>query len=59
MSVELKKSVRVVRGANRRSKWAPAEGYRYDGEYFVEEVRGVSFLYIHRIFELCLGDMLA
>lgn len=39
MNANLKKSliykhpIRVVRGANPRSKYAPAEGYRYDGLY--------------------------
>ncbi|KAH9948586.1 PUA-like domain-containing protein, partial [Amylocystis lapponica] len=33
-----KKPVRVVRGANVKSPYAPAEGYRYDGLYIVERV---------------------
>ncbi|KAK7018449.1 PUA-like domain-containing protein [Favolaschia claudopus] len=31
------KPVRVIRGANPNSAWAPAEGYRYDGLYTVTE----------------------
>jgi hypothetical protein len=42
MSVSSKKPVRVVRGWNGNSKWAPAHGYRYDGLYIVEKVRAVS-----------------
>ncbi|KIM48172.1 hypothetical protein M413DRAFT_223612 [Hebeloma cylindrosporum] len=36
-SCELKKPVRVIRGFKSRSKYAPAEGYRYDGLYRVEK----------------------
>jgi len=45
VSYYLKRPVRVVRGANEKSKWAPAENYRYDGLYFVEKgyiERGIS-----------------
>ncbi|KAF9453785.1 hypothetical protein P691DRAFT_657740 [Macrolepiota fuliginosa MF-IS2] len=35
-SCETKKPVRVVRGFKVRSKYAPSEGYRYDGLYTVE-----------------------
>ncbi|KIJ95627.1 hypothetical protein K443DRAFT_682892 [Laccaria amethystina LaAM-08-1] len=44
-SVETKRPVRVVRGPNDKSKYAPAEGYRYDGLYVVEKAyldKGVS-----------------
>ncbi|CAL1715864.1 unnamed protein product [Somion occarium] len=34
-----KKPVRVIRGFQGKSKYAPAEGYRYDGLYVVEEAR--------------------
>ena len=33
-SVETRKPVRVVRGYKLNSPYAPAEGYRYDGEFF-------------------------
>jgi hypothetical protein len=36
MSAESKKPVRVIRGFKCKSKYAPAEGYRYDGLYVVE-----------------------
>ncbi|KAF9483689.1 SRA-YDG [Pholiota conissans] len=36
-SVETKRPVRVIRGPNRDSKYAPAKGYRYDGLYIVED----------------------
>ncbi|KXN89993.1 E3 ubiquitin-protein ligase UHRF1, partial [Leucoagaricus sp. SymC.cos] len=36
-SCETKKPVRVVRGFKVRSKYAPSEGYRYDGLYTVEK----------------------
>jgi hypothetical protein len=45
--MRLKKAVRVVRGKNRKSKWAPAKNYRYDGEYLVEKVRAA---FIHHFF---------
>ncbi|KAG9016268.1 hypothetical protein FRB90_003558 [Tulasnella sp. 427] len=35
-SCETKKPVRVIRGYKLHSKYAPAEGYRYDGLYTVE-----------------------
>jgi len=35
ISAESKQPVRVVRGANKYSKWAPTTGYRYDGLYLV------------------------
>ncbi|KAF8151792.1 PUA-like domain-containing protein [Crassisporium funariophilum] len=35
-SVETQRPVRVIRGANSNSKWAPTRGYRYDGLYIVE-----------------------
>ncbi|KAF8966118.1 PUA-like domain-containing protein [Flammula alnicola] len=35
-SAETKRPVRVVRGPNPKSKYAPARGYRYDGLYIVE-----------------------
>ncbi|KAF9490559.1 hypothetical protein BDN71DRAFT_168282 [Pleurotus eryngii] len=34
-SFELKRPVRVIRGAGLGSRYAPAEGYRYDGLYMV------------------------
>ncbi|KAJ7320747.1 PUA-like domain-containing protein [Mycena albidolilacea] len=36
-SFKSRKVVRVVRGKNPASKWAPASGYRYDGLYFITE----------------------
>ncbi|EJU01741.1 hypothetical protein DACRYDRAFT_66665 [Dacryopinax primogenitus] len=36
-SVETRKPVRVVRGFKLQSKYAPKEGYRYDGLYIVEK----------------------
>ncbi|KAK2461892.1 hypothetical protein APHAL10511_006355 [Amanita phalloides] len=36
-SVETKKPVRVIRGFKLKSKYAPSEGYRYDGLYSVEK----------------------
>ncbi|KAF8640478.1 hypothetical protein AX17_000141 [Amanita inopinata Kibby_2008] len=36
-SVETKKPVRVIRGFKLKSKYAPSEGYRYDGLYAVEK----------------------
>ncbi|KIL70800.1 hypothetical protein M378DRAFT_155736 [Amanita muscaria Koide BX008] len=36
-SVETKKPVRVIRGFKLNSKYAPSEGYRYDGLYTVEK----------------------
>jgi len=35
-NVESGQSVRVVRGAGATSKWAPDDGYRYDGLYRVD-----------------------
>jgi len=35
-SKEHKREVRVIRGPNLKSKYAPREGYRYDGLYIVE-----------------------
>jgi len=46
MSVVLRGSVRVVRGPNENSKWAPTTGYRYDGLYRVVKVCVVGFAYI-------------
>jgi len=37
MSVNTKRAVRVVRGQNPSSLWAPVKGYRYDGLYIVDE----------------------
>ncbi|KAJ3548403.1 hypothetical protein NM688_g5305 [Phlebia brevispora] len=37
MSVETKRPVRVIRGYKLKSKYAPTEGYRYDGLYTVEK----------------------
>jgi E3 ubiquitin-protein ligase UHRF1 len=37
VSAETKKPVRVIRGFKCKSKYAPAEGYRYDGLYVVEK----------------------
>ncbi|KAL0951146.1 hypothetical protein HGRIS_007881 [Hohenbuehelia grisea] len=36
-SVETKQPVRVIRGYKLQSKYAPSEGYRYDGLYSVEK----------------------
>ncbi|EKM61020.1 uncharacterized protein PHACADRAFT_247318 [Phanerochaete carnosa HHB-10118-sp] len=36
-SVETKKPIRVIRGYKLESKYAPLEGYRYDGLYTVEK----------------------
>ncbi|KAF9481401.1 hypothetical protein BDN70DRAFT_876367 [Pholiota conissans] len=36
-SCETKKPIRVVRGFKSQSKYAPSEGYRYDGLYIVEK----------------------
>ncbi|KAI0348037.1 hypothetical protein BDW22DRAFT_47112 [Trametopsis cervina] len=36
-SVETRKPVRVIRGYKLHSRYAPAEGYRYDGLYTVEK----------------------
>ncbi|KAJ7812323.1 PUA-like domain-containing protein [Mycena olivaceomarginata] len=36
-SFKSRKVIRVVRGKNPASKWAPASGYRYDGLYFITE----------------------
>ena len=38
ISAETKRPVRVIRGPNRHSKYAPEAGYRYDGLYRVEKV---------------------
>ena len=38
-SVETQNPVRVIRGFKLKSKYAPREGYRYDGLYTVEKVR--------------------
>ncbi len=38
ISAETKRPVRVIRGPNKHSKYAPAAGYRYDGLYVVEKV---------------------
>jgi len=38
MSVNTKRAVRVVRGRNPNSPWAPVKGYRYDGLYIVDEM---------------------
>ncbi|EMD33378.1 hypothetical protein CERSUDRAFT_117990 [Gelatoporia subvermispora B] len=35
-SKETQRPVRVVRGPNDKSRWAPLEGCRYDGDYIVE-----------------------
>ena len=40
MNVQSKQAVRVVRGPNGDSKYAPKDGYRYDGLYKVEKVSG-------------------
>ncbi|KIM40470.1 hypothetical protein M413DRAFT_11387 [Hebeloma cylindrosporum] len=37
MSCKLRKPVRVIRGSTLKSDYAPAEGYRYDGLYMVNE----------------------
>jgi len=37
MSYQLRKPVRVIRGSNLRSAFAPRQGYRYDGLYMVVE----------------------
>ncbi|KAF8907030.1 PUA-like domain-containing protein [Gymnopilus junonius] len=37
ISADTKKPVRVVRGPNKNSPWAPDKGYRYDGLYIVKE----------------------
>ncbi|KAF9459917.1 PUA-like domain-containing protein [Collybia nuda] len=37
LSTETKKPVRVIRGFKSKSKYAPTEGYRYDGLYTVEQ----------------------
>jgi len=37
VSAETKKPVRVIRGYKLQSKYAPTEGYRYDGLYTVEK----------------------
>ncbi|KAF9527607.1 PUA-like domain-containing protein [Crepidotus variabilis] len=36
ISAETRRPIRVVRGSNRDSEWAPVEGFRYDGLYIVE-----------------------
>lgn len=49
--------VRVIRGALSRSPYAPSNGYRYDGLYYVEShwrERGVSGFYVWR-FKLVQG----
>ena len=38
-SCETKKPIRVIRGYKLDSVYGPAEGYRYDGLYTVEDVR--------------------
>lgn len=38
VSMETKKPIRVIRGYKLHSRYAPLEGYRYDGLYTVEEV---------------------
>jgi SAD/SRA domain len=38
-NAQTKQPVRVVRGVNARSKYAPDFGFRYDGLYMVEKVR--------------------
>ena len=43
-SLETKKPVRVIRGYKLDSKYAPQEGYRYDGLYTVVKVRPVCLL---------------
>jgi len=37
ISVKTRRAVRVVRGPNPNSPWAPVKGYRYDGLYLVDE----------------------
>ncbi|PPQ65052.1 hypothetical protein CVT26_015748 [Gymnopilus dilepis] len=37
ISAETGKPVRVVRGPNKKSPWAPEKGYRYDGLYIVKK----------------------
>lgn len=44
-SCETKNPVRVIRGYKLHSGYAPAEGYRYDGLYTVEQVRAHTLLY--------------
>ena len=39
LSAHNKKPVRVVRGYNSKSDFAPVQGYRYDGLYVVDQVR--------------------
>jgi len=54
LSCETSKPVRVVRGPNPNSAYAPASGYRYDGLYVVEKAymhKGKSGFYVCR-FEL-------
>ena len=36
---ELNRKVRIIRSAQSPSLFAPEQGYRYDGEYFVDEMR--------------------
>jgi len=36
-SVKTRRPVRVVRGPNPNSPWAPVKGYRYDGLYIVDD----------------------
>ena len=40
----MKKPVRVVRGFKSNSRYAPFEGYRYDGLYQVEKVKLITNL---------------
>jgi len=51
-SVQTKRPVRVIRGPNPNSAWAPVKGYRYDGLYIADEVTLHSFLYFPALFIL-------
>ncbi|KII94336.1 hypothetical protein PLICRDRAFT_424512 [Plicaturopsis crispa FD-325 SS-3] len=47
ISSETKKPVRVIRGYKLKSRYAPSEGYRYDGLYRVEKVRVAAVCCTH------------
>ncbi|OCH89605.1 hypothetical protein OBBRIDRAFT_657142 [Obba rivulosa] len=54
VSSETGKPVRVIRGSNPLSKWAPGDGYRYDGLYNVETAELVRGAKGFMICQFCL-----
>jgi len=49
ISCELSKPVRVIRGHGLNSKYAPHDGYRYDGLYMVKSVITPFLLYLIKL----------